>query len=395
MRVRARGRGGAARRWARWTWWVGLALLIGFRVAAPEATIERIYGLGVYPVVQGLLRVAFGWWPLPAMYVWFVGLALCLTAIVRKVFREDRRSRWGTLTVGLACVGSVILAWFLLGWGINYGRVDLPVRLGLRGVEGATQGGGAARDVRLTTDQLVAEFERQIAVVNASRRALAGQGLDPMAPIAGEVLQAVGESAAATVDEFGYRALPVRRMRVLPEGQLLRWGTAGVFSPWTGDPHLDGGLHPMQVPFVAAHEWGHAQGITDEGECNLLAFIVCMRSDNPLVRYAAEIGYLRYLRGAVARNAPDRFRALHDDLDPLVASDLEAIRRQMDRFEEVAPVVRDAVYDRYLKTQGVADGAASYARLIDWVVAARGLPRPLWQTADARAPSRDSSARGQ
>ena len=52
-------------------------------------------------------------------------------------------------------------------------------------------------------------------------------------------------------------------------------------------------------------------------------------------------------------------------------ADLRAIRAASDAYTEIAPRVRDLVYDSYLRTQGVPDGLSSYGRIIDYVVAVR------------------------
>ena len=301
--------------------------------------------------------------------------------------------------MGLLDVAVGVMLWFLVGWGVNYGRSSLLVHLD---IAQPSSGGHdlpalpAARTSRLSVQELVAEFELSISTVNALRQVLVEQALDPRAQPTSPQLQAVGAAVAAKMPELGYPAQGVRRLRVLPQGMLLSFGTAGVFSPWTGDPHIDGGLHPLQQTFVAAHEWGHSQGITDEGECNLVAYITCRDADDPVWVYAAEIAYLRYLRFAVSQNAPQLYPELLATLDTLVAADLDDIRRYSQRYREVAPALREAVYDRYLKSQGVADGMASYSQFIDWVVAARRLEQPLWRLwplAAPMLPALDSLAR--
>ena len=111
--------------------------------------------------------------------------------------------------------------------------------------------------------------------------------------------------------------------------------------------------------------------VTDEGDCNLLAYLACARSPDALTRYSAELTYLRYLRSAIARRNRDTLVGLSPKLSERVLEDLREIRAAQDRYEEIAPAVRDAVYGSYLKSQGVEDGLASYGRIIDHVVALR------------------------
>ena len=56
----------------------------------------------------------------------------------------------------------------------------------------------------------------------------------------------------------------IRCRQILPQGILLRISTAGFYNPLTGECNIDKGLHPLQKPFVMAHELFHGMGITGE-----------------------------------------------------------------------------------------------------------------------------------
>lgn len=52
-----------------------------------------------------------------------------------------------------------------------------------------------------------------------------------------------------------------------------------------------------------------------------------------------------------------------------VIQDLNEINDASNYYAEFFPTIRDAVYDQYLKSQGLDDGLASYGQLIDLVSA--------------------------
>ncbi len=354
--------------------YVAFAVLCGFRLLAPPTLIDQFYGQGLYPVAQGVLSGLFGWWPFSANVL---GIALLLAWAAWGLIGVLRASgaRWRRTTRGALLVLHVVVllgAWFLLTWGMNYGRPTVPQRLGLSEAIAVSADDATPKKRTLqSTDLLVEELRASTRVVNGLRASLTSAGTRRRSAFEPADARPLGRLLQQTLVDIGTDTVPVRRLRILPAGTLLRFGTAGVFSPWTGDPHVDGGLHALQMPFTATHELAHAQGVTEEGDCNLLAYLACRRSPDPFVAYSAELTYLRYLRSAVAR----RDRALFDEisaaLDPAVDQDLRDIRFAMDRFREIAPQARDLIYDSYLKTQGVQEGLASYGRIIDWVVAVK------------------------
>ena len=360
-----------------WPWLVVYGLFGAacvFRVSADARTIAEVYGRGVYPVAQGMLRACFSWWPFPASVV-LIGLAVGVTGWA--IYRSTRgEAGWPVKAARSARVltraFAVIGLWFLLGWGINYGRASVPDQLGLspKPADSDTSSAAAGRQL-LSTETLLDEATSQVELVNRLRAVLP-QADVPVAPtLDAEASDDLTRELIAVLDLMDFSTVNAGRVRVLPAGTLLRFGTAGVYSPWTADPHVDGGLHPLQLPFTALHELAHAQGITDEGDCNLLAYLAGRRSADPYVRYSAELTYFRYLRAALSRRDRVSYASVVALVSPAVAADLAAIAVAMDRFREIAPAARDFIYDRYLKTQGVSEGLASYGRIIDWVVAGK------------------------
>ncbi|HMP32039.1 MAG TPA: DUF3810 family protein, partial [Saprospiraceae bacterium] len=96
------------------------------------------------------------------------------------------------------------------------------------------------------------------------------------------------------------------RVRTLkPDGILLRFSTAGIYIPFLFEGHIDDGLAYIHRPFVMAHEMAHGYGITDEGDCNFIAVLVCANADDPYIRYSGLLAYWRYLANSLVRVAPN------------------------------------------------------------------------------------------
>ena len=169
----------------------------------------------------------------------------------------------------------------------------------------------------------------------------------------------------AQLRDLGYPAASHLRARsLLPRGILLRISTAGFYLPFTGECNLDAGLHPIQIPFVMAHEFAHGYGITDEGACNFIAYLACCRATSAFIRYSGHYGYWRYLRSAYYRLAPRAFQAYLEDLSPELRADARAVRKNSETYPDLFPKFRNLTYDTYLKAQGVSEGLRSYNRVV-------------------------------
>ena len=73
--------------------------------------------------------------------------------------------------------------------------------------------------------------------------------------------------------------------------------------PTYSRPHVDKGLHELAQPYIMAHEVSHAFGVTDEGECNFLAALICRNSAHALLNYSGGLYELQRLYAALIRAA--------------------------------------------------------------------------------------------
>ena len=153
-----------------------------------------------------------------------------------------------------------------------------------------------------------------------------------------------------------------------PDGWLYRWSTSGFYNPYTGECNIESDMHPLQIHFVMAHEWTHAQGITDEGDANFLAYLICVQSLDPYIQYSGHLAYWRYIVRELKKRIPDQYPQVISAVPVGIKKDLQEIRESLDKYPEFLPAVRDAIYDTYLKTHGVSEGLASYNKIVTLVV---------------------------
>jgi len=156
----------------------------------------------------------------------------------------------------------------------------------------------------------------------------------------------------------------VRIRKLFPRGSLLRISTAGVYIPFAIEGHIDPGLHPLTWPATMAHEMAHGYGFTDEGTCNFIGYQVCIDQEDTYMQYSGWLMYFRYLYSNARRSDGDRFKIFSSNISQEVFDDLIAIDDFANRYPDIMPKVRDAVYDTYLKTHGVKEGLMSYSRMI-------------------------------
>jgi hypothetical protein len=154
-----------------------------------------------------------------------------------------------------------------------------------------------------------------------------------------------------------------------PKGTLLRLKTLGFYNPLTGECNIESDLHPIQTWFIKAHEWTHAQGITDEGDANFLAYLITTQSQIPEIVYSGYMEYFRYLLSDLRKMNPELYSKTLEVLPFGVRQELLEIRASLQKYPDFMPKIRDRFYDSYLKINGISEGMDSYNRIVMMVVA--------------------------
>lgn len=331
----------------------GIALLVRFFFEAFPAFAEEWYSRGFYLLLRKVLHLIFGYLPFAGVYMLAIVLVVWGIRSLRRLYVHQGSWLQKTKKVTVAAanfVGFVLFAFYFL-WGYNYNRVPVEQQLGLR-LEPLKKG------------QIEQRLKEQTIELSQLRAAL------PVGPVTAEALgatleQELRESLEKTLEAHGFPAhARVRARWIYPHGLFLRFSTAGLYLPFTGEGHVDPGLAPVQWPAVMVHELAHGYGFGDEGVCSFWALLTCRASANPYLRYAGALSYWRSLAAAYRDYDPQGFLQLRDQLPEAVLGDLQDIRTAMQRFPDLVPRLQYRVYDAYLKSQGIGEGMLNYDQVL-------------------------------
>src|SRR5690606_23036149 len=178
---------------------------------------------------------------------------------------------------------------FPFTFGLGYHTTPLEVRL-------TSRAPGGARLVEPAAAAAARERARLLVLVTLQAAQPPG-GSDlafdsPPAPAAGAAacLGAYLTALRERPPQFQRPAVTIpTRVKAVPRGWLLRFGFAGVISPWLLEPHVDLALPPSDALAVALHELAHTAGFAREAEAEAVALLAGLRCDDRRVRYAAAL----------------------------------------------------------------------------------------------------------
>jgi hypothetical protein len=337
--------------------WIGLGgVAVGIRWILgyfPQA-VESFYTRGLFLAFRKALDVITVI-PIPFVYIVLGGILVYLTlGIVRLVKSKDKflhKIGRAFLSFGAFLGGTVFF--FLLFWGYNYARLPLETHLKLSLAP-------------LSKEDLETSLKEVIPLVKEQRIQF---GKDSVAVVASHLPEALASLIRSdlqhTLKDLGYPYQFSPKVRQLqPKGILLRFNTLGVYFPWTGECNIDVGLHPLEKPFVMAHEMAHGYGFTDEGTCNFLAYLACIRSKNSFIQYAGYFEYFSTLAVNYRKYDREAYTAMMKSLPASVKADWNSIIENHEHYPNIMPKLRHYTYDTYLKVQGISEGIQNYNRVL-------------------------------
>lgn len=325
-------------------WTTGLVVALSILRSMSQRGAE-IYASRVFDPLSHILAPMMGSVP----WSWsMVALASCIAWVGLAV---ARRRGWRR---SVPPVIALLALWtgFLGIWGFHYQRAPLEVRVGL------TQK-ALNQEVPALEARALEALALELAAVVAATEPLIGP-LTYSSATEHQAVAAIAASVEALTWELDGRSVRVSsRVKHVPAGIMLAFGSSGVISPWLLEAHIDRGLPAPARIAVAAHELAHLAGFAREDEAEAVGAIAGLRAADPLARYSVALFQL----AAVARDLPEASAtSLIDGLPERARADLWATRRAADAYSVGwLDDLRRASYDRYLRSQGVGEGIQSYA----------------------------------
>ena len=283
-----------------------------------------------------------------ALTVWYAAKYRC----------DTWRSTWSFVGILLAVL-SLILSMFVFTFATGYHGRTLDQKLGLDQKE------VSAEELYQTALILAEKVNEEHAntVYGADGFSVMPYSLSDMND---KLLDAYDGFCAehAFIDHYDTRLKPVMLSELMNYTHIT-----GVYSYFTGEANIDVAFPDYTIPYTAAHELAHQRGIAREDEANMVAFLVCMQSDDAYIRYCAYLNMYEYVANALYRANPDLYSQVRATLNADVRSEMVAYSAFFSKYQNsTASSVSGAVNDTFLKFQGT-EGTASYGMVVDLTVA--------------------------
>ncbi len=143
---------------------------------------------------------------------------------------------------------------------------------------------------------------------------------------------------------------------------------SGLFFPIFMEPVVDSELCFWEKPCIIAHEKAHYLGFASESDANLIAFITCLQSDSPWLKYSGALSVLLNCSGRLPGEV--RRDIFENRLTETVKKDIKKLQKRILRnWEKKVKTIKYArkINHTYLKLNNQKMGVGSYGQALDYL----------------------------
>ena len=185
-----------------------------------------------------------------------------------------------------------------------------------------------------------------------------------------ELSDKICEAYATVSDSYG--VVPKISTRAKPiyfSGAMSTLRITGIYTFYTGEANVNMAYPDYNLPFTVAHELAHQRGIMREDEANFLAFLVCISSSDPYIRYSGYLNMYEYLITSLYKTDRELWKKQASRLNVRSIADIKAANDVYEKYADtVVGDISHSVNDMYLQANGT-QGTVSYGLVTRLAVA--------------------------
>lgn len=319
-------------------------------------SFAELYGRTVGGAVRGALAFVTDPFPVSVAETAIIMSPLALAwVIVLAVRTNGRLAPSVRLISSLAAAIAAVYILFVLTFASGFYTRDIGEYFGIE-------------DRDITVNELYSATLVTAEGANAAYGELEGRGLysTAMGMDYTEMSKLLVKELDSLSEDYGCQTRLVSRIKpVILSEPMTYTHISGVYTFFTGEANVNINFPDFVIPYTAAHELAHQRGTARENEANFIAFVACIGSENPYIRYSGYLNMYQYMSSALYGVNPDLYREVYAVLDKGVKNELTAYSDFFEKYRKnPAATVSNAVNDTYLTIMSGED-SRSYGMVVD------------------------------
>lgn len=327
--------------------------------------ITRYYSHGVYNIITMPGKLLAGIFPfsigeiLLLLLVAFLLLCIIYTTVktIIKIARKEK-SPWLPVfrfVLLIIILAELALTMFIWGGGLNYNGITMANQMGFE-----ERAYSAAELYEMTLYYIEkANALRQDSTFTSD------YSFSEICQIALDAYENIPEEYSKTL-AGGYF---IKAKPAVLSTWMCYTNITGIYPYLSPEPIINARIPHTSLPSTICHEMAHQRAVAREDEANYISFIACTSSDNEYFQYSgyymAVIKCLNSLYSVNYELWTDAWKQMSAEM----ISDIKTASEFWAQYETPVGEISEKVNDTYLQANNIKDGAASYGRLTDLLLA--------------------------
>lgn len=314
----------------------------------------NVYVCSIYPHIGRILTTFSNLFPFSIGDI-FIAASIAGVIFFPPYKRFYRHATWGKALWPVAEYLVWLYVWFYAAWGLCYSQSDIYHRIRMLPPD-------------VSENAFRAFAYRYADSINANYDAADSVSKEVVASC---VLSAYGrlDHKVMGINRPFCTNPRVKTMVFSPLSSMA--GVTGSMGPFFCEFTLNADILPHDYPFTYAHEFSHQLGISNEGEANFYAYLVCTTSGERAIRYSGYYHILPHIINNVyyllGEKECERYLK---HLRPEIRRQLRAEREYwLAKRCKVIDQVQDVIYEWYLQGNKVEGGRKSYSMVTGLIMA--------------------------
>lgn len=341
---------------------IGLVALCIHITCLCSETFADFYIRNIGAFFRGLLAHLTGWIPFSLAETVVIGIPVIIFAMLmfwintRK--KSDREATRGIFA--LISIITLFYSTFVFGYGMGYHGTSLASKLSLE------EKPVSAEELKYTAERLDDEINKLLPEITFT-----DSGASVMPYSLDEMNDRLNTAYKKASEKYSFIQDLKSKLKYIALSEPMTYThISGVYSYYTGEANININFPDYTLPYTAAHELAHQRGIAPENEANFVAFLVCLESDDPYIKYSAYTNMYEYITNALYSADRTMYAQVVGHADYKFRNEMVAFSVFFEKYRNsAASEVSDAINDTYLKIQGQSQGSKSYGIVVDLAVA--------------------------
>lgn len=313
-------------------------------------------------VIRVLLAFSTNIFPFSLAEALIILSPLLVAGLVYLIVRASKKSMASLIrfTSGFLSCAALVYAVFVFGYGTGYYGTTIDKKMNLEKTD------VSAYELYMTGLKLAHGAKNELENVNFTAD---GDSYMPYTHF--EMNKKLNAAYVATCKKYPFlQKFHSDTKPVMFSEKMTYTHLSGVYSFFTGEANVNVNYPDYIVTTSAAHEMAHQRGIAREDEANFVAFLVCINSDDPYLRYSGYTDVLLSVMNSLAAADEELYLQLYVVVPDEIKAEYAAYGAFFEKYRESkAAETTDKINDAYIENHGQPEGSRSYGLVVDLTVA--------------------------